>query len=112
MKGWERRFQSLPNFLLYLHFYFKGESVTSQNVLLFCRVSKSHGSCFWFLVSSNPSSLLLQSQITLMDIPVFKAIQPEVCTCPVLCTSSAWAGREDFVLLEGLSFPVSLLKSL
>ena len=86
--------------------------MTSQNVLLFCRVSKSHGSCFWFLVSSNPSSLLLQSQITLMDIPVFKAIQPEVCTCPVFCTSSARAGREDFVPSEGPSFLVSLLKSL
>ena len=48
--------------------------------LLLCIVSKSHDSCFWFPVFSNPDSLLLQSQITLMDIPVFKAIQPEVCT--------------------------------
>lgn len=31
-------------------------------------------------MSPNASSLSLQSQITLMDIPVFKAIQPEVCT--------------------------------
>ncbi|XP_010842397.1 PREDICTED: ras-specific guanine nucleotide-releasing factor RalGPS1-like isoform X1 [Bison bison bison] len=72
--------------------------------------SKSYDAVVFDVLKVTPEEFA--SQITLMDIPVFKAIQPEVCTCPVLCTSSARAGREDFVPLEGLSFLVSLLKSL
>lgn len=44
--------------------------------------------------SSNTTSLSLQSQITLMDIPVFKAIQPEVCTLSFIpFYTSAVAGK-------------------